>query len=299
MTSNIEGLTFFQDDASELANLPDGSVDSLSTLHAAEHFGLGRYTDPIDPDGCFKFMSALQRVLAPGGRLYFSVPIGRERVEFNAHRVFAPRTILDAFAGLAVVSFSFVDDAGDLHENADPLRLPRSEMACGLFEFTKALKPALPGIPMQIVTRQISGLGNQLFQYAAGRYYATRYGAGMSMSIDQPQNAVSHGYARPFLLSHFRIQAPVLPMSKLEQLLFSSRPLLKPAALAARQALRIQIVTEAIAQRFTFLEDLPMHPGTRVLYLAGYWQTYRIAAKIEDALRQEFSFREARGGQDA
>ncbi len=137
MTSNIEGLTFFQDDASELANLPDGSVDSLSTLHAAEHFGLGRYTDAIDPDGCFKFMSALQRVLAPGGRLYFSVPIGRERVEFNAHRVFAPRTILDAFAGLAVVSFSFVDDAGDLHENADPLRLPRSEMACGLFEFTK------------------------------------------------------------------------------------------------------------------------------------------------------------------
>ncbi len=111
---------------------------------------------------------------------------------------------------------------------------------------------------MQIVTRQISGLGNQLFQYAAGRYYATRYGAGMSMSIDQPQNAVSHGYARPFLLAHFRIQAPVLPMSKLEQLFFSSRPLLKPAALAARQALRIQIVTEAIAQRFTFLEDLPI-----------------------------------------
>lgn len=138
MTSTIAGLTFFQDDASELRNLPDGSVPSLSTLHAAEHFGLGRYTDPIDPNACFRFMSALERVLARGGRLYFSVPIGRERVEFNAHRVFAPQTILQAFSALELVSFSFVDDNGNLHENLDPLHVPASEMACGLFEFTKA-----------------------------------------------------------------------------------------------------------------------------------------------------------------
>lgn len=33
-------------------------------------------------------------LLKPGGTFYLSVPIGRERVEFNAHRVFDPRTIL-------------------------------------------------------------------------------------------------------------------------------------------------------------------------------------------------------------
>ncbi len=88
MESNIQGLTFFQDDAAELRNVPSDSVDSLSTLHVAEHFGLGRYSDPIDPAACFRFMASLQRVLSPGGRLYFSVPVGRERVEFNAHRVF-------------------------------------------------------------------------------------------------------------------------------------------------------------------------------------------------------------------
>lgn len=140
MKSNLQGLTFLQDDASELASLPDDGVDSLSTLHVAEHFGLGRYTDPIDPNACFRFMASLQRVLAPGGRLYFSVPVGRERVEFNAHRVFAPQTILEAFSKLQLVSFSFVGDDGSLYENRDPANLPDSEMACGLFEFTKAGK---------------------------------------------------------------------------------------------------------------------------------------------------------------
>jgi hypothetical protein len=135
--SNIAGLTFLQDNASELSNVPGDSVDSLSTLHAAEHFGLGRYTDPVDANACFTFMSSLQRVLAPGGRLYFSVPVGRERVEFNAHRIFAPETILSAFSSLQLVSFSYVADDGSLHEDNDPRSMPPSELACGLFEFTK------------------------------------------------------------------------------------------------------------------------------------------------------------------
>jgi predicted SAM-dependent methyltransferase len=136
--SDIAGLTFLQDDASELARVPDDSIGSLSTLHVAEHFGLGRYTDPIDPRACFRFMTSLQRVLAPAGRLYFSVPVGRERVEFNAHRVFAPETILNSFPELQLISFSYVGDDGRMNENTDPLALPKSEMACGMFEFTKA-----------------------------------------------------------------------------------------------------------------------------------------------------------------
>ena len=138
LKSRVKGLTFLRDDATELSQFPTGSVNSISSLHTAEHFGLGRYSDPIDPAACFKFMAALKRVLAPGGRLYFSVPIGRERVEFNAHRVFAPQTILESFPGLQLLSFSFVGDDGDLYEDVDPLTVPKSELACGLFEFTKA-----------------------------------------------------------------------------------------------------------------------------------------------------------------
>ena len=67
-----------------LSHLGD-SVESLSYLYTMEHIGLGRYGDPIDPLGYLKGMNELQRVLKPGGKLYFSVLIGQERVEFNAY----------------------------------------------------------------------------------------------------------------------------------------------------------------------------------------------------------------------
>jgi hypothetical protein len=138
LVSRVDGLTYLQDDATSLSMLKANSVSSLSSLHAAEHFGLGRYADPVDPYACFKFMDSLQRVLTPEGKLYFSVPVGRERVEFNAHRVFSPNTILNTFSQLRLESFSYVGDDGSLYLNTDPLALPESEMACGLFEFTKA-----------------------------------------------------------------------------------------------------------------------------------------------------------------
>lgn len=146
LESDLPGLTFLQDDATAMAQVGTDSVESLSSLHVAEHFGLGRYGDPVDPSACFQFMASLQRVLSPGGRLYFSVPVGRERVEFNAHRVFAPRTILNSFSSLRLVSFSFVGDDGLLREDQDPEALPESELACGLFEFTKDTPSAMKSL---------------------------------------------------------------------------------------------------------------------------------------------------------
>ena len=137
LNREIKNLTVIQADAVGLSLFEDSSLVSISTLSVAEHFGLGRYSDPIDPMGCFTFMSALARVLAPGGRLYFSVPVGRERVEFNAHRVFALQTVLAHFRDLTLVSFSFIQDSR-LHENVSPGDFPSNSMdCCGLFEFTK------------------------------------------------------------------------------------------------------------------------------------------------------------------
>jgi len=143
LPSKVAGLTFVQADATDLAGIATESVRSISSLHAVEHFGLGRYGDALDPSAAFRAMGALARVLAPGGTLYFSVPIGRERVEFNAHRVFSPQTVLDAFGALELASFSAVDDAGALHEPARPADYADADYACGLFEFFKPF-PDLP-----------------------------------------------------------------------------------------------------------------------------------------------------------
>jgi SAM-dependent methyltransferase len=137
LTSSVPGLDFVCADATNLDGFCDRSVDSVSSLHAVEHFGLGRYGDHVDPDGWRKAMLALQRVLRPGGRLYLSVPVGRERLCFNAHRVFSPRRVIDAVADLDLVSFAGVDDSGRFLDGLKPEELAKQEYACGLFEFTR------------------------------------------------------------------------------------------------------------------------------------------------------------------
>ncbi|MGZ9274959.1 MAG: DUF268 domain-containing protein, partial [Nitrospira sp.] len=77
-------------------------------------------------------------VLKPGGRLFLSVPVGRERVCFNAHRVFAPSTVRDFFQGLRLKAFSLVDDAGRCNEEISLEASANLEYGCGLFEFVKA-----------------------------------------------------------------------------------------------------------------------------------------------------------------
>lgn len=115
----------------------DSSVLSLSCMHVIEHIGLGRYGDPIDPNGAVLAASELSRVLAPNGRLYLTTPVGRERVCFNAHRVFSPVDLPFMFKGLSLIGFAWVDDVGQFHAEASPADAVDSEYACGFYEFEK------------------------------------------------------------------------------------------------------------------------------------------------------------------
>lgn len=117
--------------------------DSLSCLHALEHFGLGRYGDPIDSRGHEKALANLSKLLKSGGTLYVSVPIGPQRIEYNAHRVFAVRTIPELLApGFSWESFAYVDDGGAIHEDINVSEIAAHEnfgcqFGCGIYEFRK------------------------------------------------------------------------------------------------------------------------------------------------------------------
>jgi len=138
LEADVAGLTVRIGDMTTLEGIATGSVDSLSSLHAVEHVGLGRYGDTVDADGWRRALHSLARVLAPGGRLYLSVPVGRQRLEFNAQRVFDPDTVLRELVDLELVSFSAVGDDGDLHLDVAPSDLATAEYGCGLFELTRA-----------------------------------------------------------------------------------------------------------------------------------------------------------------
>lgn len=114
----IEGMETIVDDATELRQFEDDSIESLSAVSSLEHFGLGRYGDKIDPEACFKCFANIQKKMMRGGRLYITVPIGKERVCFNACRVFEPKTIINEFSHMDLIEFAYISKDG-LHRNVD------------------------------------------------------------------------------------------------------------------------------------------------------------------------------------
>jgi SAM-dependent methyltransferase len=141
---NIRNITFLQADLMQdvQGDLLD-CCDSLSCLHVLEHFGLGRYGDPIRYDGHLLGLENLNRMLRPGGRFYLSVPIGPQRIEFNAHRVFSMAYLLGLLnVRYSIELFSYVDDKGRFHENAglNPSDIQNNygcHFGCGILEMVK------------------------------------------------------------------------------------------------------------------------------------------------------------------
>ena len=116
----------------------DESISSLSSLHVIEHIGLGRYGDEVNPDGHLQAAAELKRVLAPGGILLVGLPIGRERLCFDGHRIFDPSTVLEMFSPLKLSEFSYIDDrCGSIHRNGSIDDARQCDYGCGLFIFER------------------------------------------------------------------------------------------------------------------------------------------------------------------
>jgi len=122
----------------------DNSIDSISCMHVIEHIGLGRYGDPLDPMGSEKACRELQRVLAKGGQLLVSTPVGSTRVQFNGQRVFSVKGVLKMFEGLELMDMGLVDAAGTYRASVSPgcqsiadLEMNIADSGLGLFKFSK------------------------------------------------------------------------------------------------------------------------------------------------------------------
>lgn len=141
--SKVENITFRQADLMQLPSELINYCDSVSALHSLEHFGLGRYNDPIDYYGFQKAIENITRILKPEGKFYFSVPIGKQRIEFNAQRVFSVEFLFNLLKEKFIITeFSFIDDAGNFNENylITPENLKTNfncKLGCGIFVLIK------------------------------------------------------------------------------------------------------------------------------------------------------------------
>ncbi|WP_200880710.1 DUF268 domain-containing protein [Methanosarcina soligelidi] len=131
--------------SANILSLPfaSNSVESLSCMHTAEHIGLGRYGDSLDPDGDLKAIAELKRVLAFEGNLLFVVPIGNKpKIMFNAHRIYTYKQIIEHFNDLELIEFALIPD----YPSSDGIILDATEemankctYGCGCFWFLKKI----------------------------------------------------------------------------------------------------------------------------------------------------------------
>lgn len=141
--AQIPGVSFMQADLMQPVPGKAGYCDSLSCLHALEHFGLGRYGDPIDPKGFELGLANMASLLESDGVFYLSVPIGIGRVEFNGQRVLDPRSVVQLAAqhSLKLSELIVIHRGGRIEmpglDEPNLADLARQRYALGIFIFHK------------------------------------------------------------------------------------------------------------------------------------------------------------------
>lgn len=132
-------LSNLKSNHADLTKLPfkNNSIRSLSCMHTVEHVGLGRYGDPIEANGDLIAISELKRVVEKDGSLLFVVPVGKPKIEFNAHRIYSYEQIEEYFKDFELREFTLITDKGNYIENADKDLVKEQKYGCGCFWFIK------------------------------------------------------------------------------------------------------------------------------------------------------------------
>ena len=125
-----------------------------------------------------------------------------------------------------------------------------------------------------------------------------RYGADMQISVDPPWNAVSHGFPRPCLFSHYSIPVPMSERSFADRFLLTEKPYLRGPSKILKKALRTQVFTQPPGRRYVFTRDIPLDRHVETLYLVGFWHTRIIVEEVADELRSELTLKEAAQGKN-
>jgi len=93
------------------AKINNISVEAAVSISSLEHSGLGRYGDTLDADADLKAMQDLKRIVKPGGLFYLAVPLGRDKVVFNLHRIYGRIRLPKLLEGWKLIDSFGYDDA--------------------------------------------------------------------------------------------------------------------------------------------------------------------------------------------
>jgi hypothetical protein len=79
---NLKAISYW--DFQKTSNL----YDCIITYSSVEHSGLGRYGDPLDPEGDITTMNDIHKNLINNGILIWGAPVGHDALVWNVHRIY-------------------------------------------------------------------------------------------------------------------------------------------------------------------------------------------------------------------
>jgi len=137
-SAKIPGLTVVIGDAQSNLVGHLGKYDSVSSLHCIEHFGLGRYRDPLDKDGHIKGLRHISECVESKGSFFVSFPIGEEKVEFNEQRIIDPEWPLPQLTDFKLKEFVLIPWRGEPVYGLQPSEVDRKiKGQAGLYWFER------------------------------------------------------------------------------------------------------------------------------------------------------------------
>jgi hypothetical protein len=138
-----------------------------------------------------------------------------------------------------------------------------------------------------VIVQLIGGLGNQLFQYAAGRAIAHRRNVPLKLDISKYQNYPLRKYA----LNDFNVAASIAQSSEVAHVTGSDRnPVYRRVSSRIQDWLPYYRRSVLVQQHRHF--DPRVLKASRDVYLVGYWQSEKYFRGIEGVIRKELTLRE-------
>jgi SAM-dependent methyltransferase len=109
---DAETFTFVQGDIGEMP-FDNDSFDVVTAVSTIEHIGLGRYGDPIAPEGDTKAVEEITRVLKQGGQLIVTIPCGMDTICYSKDgvplsRVYSSASLLKLLAGFEISEMAYI-----------------------------------------------------------------------------------------------------------------------------------------------------------------------------------------------
>lgn len=142
-----------------------------------------------------------------------------------------------------------------------------------------------------VIVRLMGGLGNQMFQYAAGRALAIRLRTELKMDrsyLDGPQTGNTR---RRYELSALNIEERFAGRREAEELRGQGENRWRTALLRLRQASGLTKLHPGLLRERHFHFNPEYLAAASDVYLEGWWQSEKYFVEAADAIRREFTIR--------